>query len=145
MSRSIDWLHGEPAFRELASRLASLVELQAMVSATYPQSPLTVLSLSEDGTLALAARNAAEAARVRQLETTLVTGLRRRGAAVQRLRIRTRRTLAESARAPAPKHRAPIPDSALEAFATLETHTESDGLRRALADLVRRHRAERDR
>lgn len=101
---AIDWLQAEPAFREVASRLASMVELQAMVSASYPQSPLTVLSLSEDGTLAIAARNAAEAARLRQLEPTLVDHLRRRGAAVARLRIRTRRNPADAVRPPRDRH-----------------------------------------
>ena len=90
MPRPIDSLQTEPVFRELASRLASMVELQAMVSAAYPRASLTVLSLSEDGTLAIAARNAAEAARLRQVEPSLVESLRGRGAAVNRLRIRTR-------------------------------------------------------
>lgn len=145
MSRPIDSLHGDPVFRELASRLASMVELQAMVSAAYPHAPLTVLSLSDDGTLALAARNAAEAARLRQIEPSLVDSLRRRGAAVSRLRVRTRRTAAESARLPPPTLRSPIPDSALAEFAKLGDTSASDGLKRALETLVRRQRAERGR
>ena len=145
MSRPIDSLHTDPVFRELASRLASMVELQAMVSAAYPQAPLTVLSLSDEGTLAIAARNAAEAARLRQIEPSLVDSLRRRGAAVSRLRIRTRRTAAESARLPPPALRSPIPDSALAEFAKLGETSASDSLKRALAQLVRHQREERGR
>jgi hypothetical protein len=142
---AIDWLKVEPAFREVASRLASMVELQAMVSASYSQSPLTVLSLSEDGTLAIAARNAAEAARLRQLEPTLVDNLRRRGAAVARLRIRTRRNTADAVRPPPGPPRTPIPESALSGFEAIEASAQSEGLRRALAALIRRQRAEHDR
>jgi hypothetical protein len=145
MPRPIDSLQTEPVFRELASRLASMVELQAMVSAAYPQASLTVLSLSEDGTLAIAARNAAEAARLRQVEPSLVESLRGRGAAVNRLRIRTRRTLIDAARLAPPALRAPIPESALAAFDELGKTSESDGLKRAIERLVHHQRAERHR
>jgi len=141
---ALDWLQAEPAFREVASRLASMVELQAMVSASYPQSPLTVLSLSDDGTLAIAARNAAEAARLRQLEPTLVDNLRRRGAAVARLRIRTRRNVGEAVRPPAGSPRGQIPEAALSGFEAIEASAQSEGLRRALAALIRHQRAGQD-
>jgi hypothetical protein len=104
-----------------------------------------VLSLSDEGTLAIAARNAAEAARLRQIEPSLVDSLRRRGAAVSRLRIRTRRTAAESVRLPPPALRSPIPDSALAEFAKLGETSASDSLKRALAQLVRHQREERGR
>lgn len=139
---AIDWLKAEPAFREVASRLSSMVELQAMVAASYPQSPVTVLSLSEDGTLAVAARNAAEAARLRQLEPTVVARLRQRGAAVQRLRIRSRRTADAVSQAPSAKPRDPIPQNALQAFESLQAQAQSEVLRRALGSLLRHQRAQ---
>jgi hypothetical protein len=139
---AIDWLKAEPAFREVASRLSSMVELQAMVAASYPQSPVTVLSLSEDGTLAVAARNAAEAARLRQLEPTVVARLRQRGAAVQRLRIRSRRTADAVSQAPSGKPRDPIPQNALQAFESLQAQAQSEVLRRALGSLLRHQRAQ---
>ncbi|MFM7569069.1 MAG: DciA family protein [Betaproteobacteria bacterium] len=139
---AIDWLKAEPAFREVASRLSSMVELQAMVAASYPQSPVTVLSLSDDGTLAVAARNAAEAARLRQLEPTVVARLRQRGAAVQRLRIRSRRTADAVAQAPSGKPRGPIPQDALQAFESLQAQAQSEVLRRALGSLLRHQRAQ---
>ena len=137
----IDWLRTEPAFRDAASRLARLVELQAMLAAAYPQAPLTVLSLGEDGTLALATRNAADAARLRQLEPSVVAALRRRGAPVERLRIRPRRNLDRMTTGPVNAPRAPIPADALASFEALEHQSQSEGLRRAISALLRHQRA----
>ena len=123
----------------MASRLAGQVELQAMLAASYPQAPLVVLTLS-DGTLSVAARNAADAARLRQLEPTVIANLKRRGAGVERLRIRTRRNTDDSASAPRFTPRTPIPATALDGFAQLEGEAQSDTLRRAIAQLLRHQR-----
>ena len=136
----IEWLKSEPAFRDAATRLAGMVELQAMLNAAYPQAPLTVLSLGEDGTLAVATRNAADAARLRQLEPSVVAGLRNRGAPVARLRIRPRRNRDLMASQPAGAPRAPIPAATLSHFEALESQAQSEGLRQAIRALLRHQR-----
>ena len=134
------WLGADPALRELALRIGSLVELQAMLSASYPDCPVDVLSLDE-GTLAVAARNAAEASRLRQREPSVVATLRRRGAAVERLRIRTRRNLEPPSQAMSLEPRAPIPASALDALDQLGARMEPGKLTDAISRLIAKRRA----
>jgi hypothetical protein len=130
-----DWLSTDPAYRELALRIGGLVELQAMMSASYPELRVDVLSL-EGGTLAVAARNAALAARLRQLEPSVVGALRRRGAAVERLRIRTRLGHDAGAAATPSQPRPPIPQSALSALRDVGAQVEEGALRQAIERLL---------
>lgn len=123
----------------MALRVGRLVELQAMVGACCPGLTLEVLSL-EAGTLALAAGNAAEASRLRQLEPTVVAGLRRRGAAVERLRIRTRRGQAARQAAVSGQPRQPIPAHALDTLGHLGTSIGPGRLREALERLLANRR-----
>lgn len=130
-----DWLGQDPEVRELALRVGRLVELQAMVSACCPGLALEVLSLDE-GTLALAAANASEASRLRQLEPSLVAALRRRGAAVERLRIRTRRGLTARNQQAAGLPRHPIPAHALHHLGDLGAALAPGRLREAVERLL---------
>lgn len=134
-----DWLGMDPEVRDLSLRVGRLIELQALLAASVESGGIEVLSL-EDGTLAVATANASEAARLRQREPSVVAALRRRGAAVERLRIRTRRSSANAQAATPGAPRAPIPVTAIDSLARLGSDLPQGTLREALASLVARRR-----
>ena len=134
-----DWLGMDPEVRDLRLRVGRLIELQALLAASVESGGIEVLSL-EDGTLAVATANASEAARLRQREPSVVAALRRRGAAVERLRIRTRRSSTNAQAAIPGAPRAPIPVTAIDSLARLGSDLPEGTLREALASLVARRR-----
>lgn len=129
----------DPEVRELSLRVGRLIELQALLTASTGSAGIEVLSL-ENGTLAVAAANSSEAARLRQREPTVVAALRRRGAAVERLRIRTRRSPADTLAAVTGAPRSPIPAAAIEDLTRLGSELPVGTLREALTSLVARRR-----
>lgn len=134
-----DWLGIDPEVHNLTLRVGRLIELQAMLTASHPGGGVQVLSL-EGGTLAVAAANAAEAAKLRQREPSLVAALRRRGAAVERLRIRTQRNLDPNPSALRGPARSPIPPAALAELGQLGAQLSPGALQQALDRLVAKRR-----
>lgn len=109
---AIEWLDREPEFSALATRLAELVEIQRLLRSAWPSTPLEALAISA-GTLVLAARHAAQAARLRQSTPSLLRALSAHGAAVERIEIRVLRPDLTIPAARDPRPRAPIPAQAL--------------------------------
>lgn len=134
-----DWLGTDPAVHDLTLRVGRLIALQAMLAESHPGGGVQVLSL-EAGTLTLAAANAAEAAKLRQREPSLVAALRRRGAAVERLRIRTTRNVDPNPSASLGPARSPIPPAALAELGQLGAQLAPGALQQALDRLVAKRR-----
>lgn len=135
---ALAWLARQPEFRALAERSAQLLALQGDLRRYAPARALTALGLDGD-TLVVATEGAAAAAKLRQIEPSLVAHLAGLGWPVRRVRIRPRPTGAV-APAPEPQARAPIPDQALDAFDRLSEGTSNPALKEALAHLLEKRR-----
>lgn len=131
----LGWLGQQPGFRELTDRARRLLDLQSDLQACAPALGLLVLGVEEE-TLLVGAAGAAAAAKLRQMEPSILGCLRAKGWTLARIRFRPR-SQGGAPRAPAPRIKPPIPDAALEDLRTLAEHTESDALRTALAQLLR--------
>lgn len=132
----LGWLEQAPEFRALTDRAERLLALQSDLALCAPGRGLTALAL-EDGTLQVGTPGAAAAAKMRQLEPTLVDRLNSRGWSVRRIRFKPMRTGSVAPPA-APVPRAPIPPQALRALGALAIGAASEGLREALERLSRR-------
>jgi hypothetical protein len=84
---ALAWLDAEPAFARLGEQASRLVAIQADLLAAIPGLAVTVIAMDRD-TLTVGARHAAVAARVRQMEPTLVAALRRRGWKIDHIRFK---------------------------------------------------------
>ena len=135
---AIDWLGREPAFRALGAQVELLVRVERALRAASPRTPLSVVSL-EAGQLVVTAPNASMAARLRQVEPTLLAALREAGFAVETIRFRPPRAGPGGARPPLPVKR-PIPAGALQRLEELAGSVERSPLKDALARLVARRR-----
>jgi hypothetical protein len=135
----LDWLAGQPGFRDLAAHARRLAELQTAVDRCAPIGGLVVTSL-EGGTLVLTTRAAAWAAKLRQFEPSLVASLTAGGWQVSRIKIRPQPQRAHDEpvlRGVEPKP--PVPEAALVAMADLAGRTQG-ALSAALSRLVRNQR-----
>ena len=132
----LGWLEQTPEFRALTDRADRLLALQADLALCAPGRGLTALAL-EDGALQIGTPGAAAAAKMRQLEPTLVAQLNTRGWNVRRIRFKPMRS---GMVAPPPPWapRAPIPPDAQRALETLSVGAVSQALREALMRLARR-------
>ena len=135
---AIDWLGREPAFRALGAQVELLVRVERALRAASPRTPLSAVSL-QAGQLVVTAPNASMAARLRQVEPTLLAALREAGFAVESIRFRPPRAGPGGARPPLSVKR-PIPASALERLEELARSVERSPLKDALARLVARRR-----
>jgi Dna[CI] antecedent, DciA len=77
-------LNRDPRFQSLQLHLATLTDLQAMLDQQWPQMRLRVRNL-KDGTLSLSAGSAAQAARLRQIEPSILSALQTQGREVTRI------------------------------------------------------------
>lgn len=131
------WLESESTFRGLAARVDRLVALQARLVEACPRVPLTVVAIDGE-TLTLQTRNAAWAARLRQMTPTLLDVARRDGAGVNRIRIVPQR--GGIAQPPARAPRAAVPRQALHELERLRQAIGAPALEQAIGRLVRRQR-----
>jgi hypothetical protein len=139
------WLEDEADFRSIAAQAERLIEITRALHEIHPAQPMMVLGLDQ-GTMKIASRNAAEAARLRQIEPRLVAQLRNRGIAVERLRIQTRRHAFAAQGGSAVRlssGRGPIPDQALGALHAIREGLSPGRLSRALDTLNARQRRQR--
>jgi hypothetical protein len=77
-------LNRDPRFQSLQVHLSTLTELQSMLDQQWPQMRLRVRNL-KDGTLSLSAGSAAQAARLRQIEPSILSALQTQGREVTRI------------------------------------------------------------
>ncbi|HOA92182.1 MAG TPA: DciA family protein [Quisquiliibacterium sp.] len=137
------WLGRHQGFDALTARAEVLLALQADLdrldtSATGGARRLTALGLQDD-VLVLSAPGAALAAKLRQIEPSLLAGLAVRGWKVKRIRIQPQPPR-QGAPTPPPTPKAPVPASAVAAFEALGRQVDDPGLKRALARFVARRR-----
>jgi len=133
---ALGWLEGQRDFRTLTDRASRLLALQQDLRSCAAARALVALGL-EDDTLLAGTPGAAAAAKLRQLEPSIVAHLAARGWKVRRIRFRPMPAGAV-APAPAPAERAPIPASALAGFAALSSQAASPALKDALEHLLHR-------
>lgn len=139
---AIGWLEARPEFRTLTDRAARLLALQADLRRCAPARALTALGVEGD-TLLVGTAGAAAAAKMRQLEPTIVTHLVAHGWTIRRVQFRPLPVGAVAPRA-LEIPRADIPPSALAQFEAISEEASSPVLKQALANLLRtRSRASR--
>lgn len=139
------WLEDAADYRSVAAQAARLIEIARHLREIHAAQEMTVLGF-DLGTLKIACKNAAEAARLRQIEPRLVAQLRHRGVAVERMKIQTTRHSSMS-KAGAPTRlstgRAPIPAATLDALGEIRERLEAGRLATALITLITRQRRQR--
>ena len=84
---ALSWLTAEPSFARLGEQAARLAALEADVRRALPGLALTVVAF-EHKQLVVGANHAAMAAKVRQVEPTLIAALGRKGWAVDKVRFK---------------------------------------------------------
>lgn len=135
---ALGWLERQPEFQALTDRAARLLALQTDLRQCAQARGLTALGL-EDDTLVAGTPGAAAAAKLRQLEPTIVAHLVHRGWNVKRIRFKPMPI--GSVAPPMPiSPKAPIPPGALEDFRALAEIAASPGLRAAVDALLRHRR-----
>jgi hypothetical protein len=134
--QAIAWLRTEPGFARLGEQAARLAGLQQDLSRCMPALALTVVALERD-TLVVGAAHAAVAARVRQLEPTLVASLARCGWKIDRIRFKPQWRPEPPAPAQAVKT-SPGP-AAIAGIAALSERIEDPRLKAALRRMANRH------
>jgi hypothetical protein len=77
-------LKRDPRFQSLQVHLQVLTDLQSMLDQQWPQMRLKVRNL-KDGTLSLSAGSAAQAARLRQIEPSILRALQTQGREITRI------------------------------------------------------------
>jgi len=136
--QAISWLRTEPGFARLGEQAARLAALQEDLKQSMPTLALNVIALEKD-TLVVGAAHAAVAAKVRQLEPTLVAALARRGWRIDRIRFKPQWRPLEAAPVRTVKN-GPGPEATagIEALSVL---VEDPRLKAALHRLATRHRS----
>ena len=134
----LGWLERQPEFQALTDRAARLLALQTDLRQCAQARGLTALGL-EDDTLVAGTPGAAAAAKLRQLEPTIVAHLVQRGWNVRRIRFKPMPI--GSIAPPMPiSPKAPIPPDALESFRALGESASNPGLKAAVDALLRHRR-----
>jgi hypothetical protein len=133
---AIAWLRTEPAFAALGEQAARMAALERDLRSALPGIALTVVSF-ERSQLVVGAAHAAVAAKVRQIEPSLIAALRQRGWQVDAIRFKPhwRPPAAAIVR---PVKAAPG-ESAVAQVAALARQIRHTGLSEALSRLARRH------
>lgn len=135
---ALGWLERQPEFQALTDRAARLLALQTDLRQCAQARGLTALGL-EDDTLVAGTPGAAAAAKLRQLEPTIVAHLVQRGWNVRRIRFKPMPI--GSVAPPMPSSpKAPIPPDALEGFRALGENVSNPGLKAAVDALLRHRR-----
>lgn len=135
---ALGWLEQEATFRSLTDRAGQLLALQGELRLCAPTLELIAMGIDQD-TLVVGTPGAGSAAKLRQLEPTIIARLGARGWTVKRIRFRpTPRGMAPPA--PPVRPRAPIPASVLPALTALASTVEGDALKQALEHLAKAHR-----
>jgi hypothetical protein len=133
---ALSWLTAEPSFARLGEQAARLAALEADVRRALPGLALTVVAF-EHKQLVVGANHAAMAAKVRQVEPTLIAALGRKGWAVDKVRFKP---LFRAPVANAPRRDTLPPGAdAVAHIADLSQQVEHPGLKDALARLAARH------
>jgi hypothetical protein len=135
---ALGWLGDEATFRELTERARRLLALQADLARCAASPGLVAMDLDQD-TLVVGTRGAAAAAKLRQLEPTIVAGLQAKGWNVRRIRFMPQ-PAGMAPPAPPFRARAEIPASALERLQALSEAATDPGLKHALAHLAESRR-----
>jgi hypothetical protein len=93
-------LKRDSRFQSLQVHLETLIDLQSMLDQHWPQMRLKVRNLKE-GTLSLSAGSAAQAARLRQIEPSILSALQTQGREITRISFKpqTRSAVFEPAKA----------------------------------------------
>jgi Dna[CI] antecedent, DciA len=137
---AIEWLKKQPAFLDLATHADRLAQLQTDVDLCAPVGGLTVTSL-EGTVLVLTTRSAAWAAKLRQFEPSLVSGLTHRGWKVSRIRIRPQpNPPVERPAAAAPDPKAALSEPVLDSWSSLLDQCDDGPLRTAIAHFLKNQR-----
>jgi hypothetical protein len=134
--QAIAWLRTEPGFARLGEQAARLAGLQQDLTRCMPALALTVVALERD-TLVVGAAHAAVAARVRQLEPTLVASLRRCGWKIDRIRFKPQ--WRPGAAAPVHAAKTSPGPAAIAGIAALSERIEDPRLKAALRRMADRH------
>lgn len=138
---AFEWLKKQPSFLDLASHAERLALLQADVELCAPLRGLTVTSL-EGTILVLTTRGAAMAAKLRQFEPSLLSGLTGRGWNISRIRIRPQPRSPGDRPAPPPRvAKPPLSAPALNSLARLMEQSADGSLKEAIAHFLKNQRA----
>ncbi|CAH0439663.1 DciA family protein [Ralstonia pseudosolanacearum] len=148
-----DWLTGAGSVGPLMQAAKQLASLEAEVLSLLPPGLGGGVAIggirndardSREATLVLLAANSAAAARVRQVVPTLLERLQRRGSQVTAIRVRVQPQGGNDSLWPQetekPPKRAKMTAVGLNSLATLADGLPDSPLRRALAEMVVRHR-----
>lgn len=134
--QAITWLRTEPGFARLGEQASRLAALQEDLKRSMPTLVLSVIALEKD-TLVVGAAHAAVAAKVRQLEPTLIAALARRGWKIDRIRFKPQWRPVETAPVRTVKN-GPGPE-ATAGIEALAVQVEDPRLKAALHRLATRH------
>lgn len=134
--QAIAWLQSEPAFARVGEQSARLAALQQDLRRSQPTMNLTVVAY-ENGQLVVGAAHAALAAKVRQIEPSLVASLSGRGWKVDSIRFRTQWRPDVPTR-PRPEKGSPG-SAAVANISALAQQIEHPALSEALRRLASRH------
>jgi len=132
----LSWLTAEPAFARLGEQATRLAALEADVRRALPGLALTVVAF-EHKQLVVGASHASMAAKVRQLEPTLIAALGRQGWTVEKVRFKP--LLRAPAAATARRDKTAPGADAVTHISDLSQRIEHPGLKDALARLAARH------
>ena len=134
---ALGWLEQQADFRALADRAERLLALQTDLGACAPSHSLVAMGITNE-TLLVGTTNASTAAKLRQLEPSIVAALCDRGWQIKRIRFRPQPPGANASR-PAAALKAPIPASALGGLASLREEVSNPALKEALTNFLRGH------
>lgn len=136
----LSWLSTEPGFARLGEQADRLARLQEDVARALPGMALTVVAF-EQGRLVVGAAHAAVAAKVRQVEPTLIAALKRRGWSVDTVKFKPQWRPPPLVRVSTKE----TPDAGgVVRVAELSLAVTHPKLREALARMARRHGADPD-
>jgi hypothetical protein len=133
---ALSWLTAEPTFARLGEQATRLAALEADVRRALPGLALTVVAF-EHKQLVVGANHAAMAAKVRQVEPTLIAALGRKGWAVDKVRFKP--LFRAPVASPARRDKPPPGAEALTQISDLSQRIDHPGLKDALARLAARH------
>lgn len=134
---ALDWLHTDPSFASVGEQARALETLTALVRSVLPGQPVSVIAYDRDRVV-IGAAHAAWAARIRQVEPSLITALRAAGWTVNSIRFKPLWQAQETA---SPRRIKSAPgEQAMAEVSALVQRIEHPGLREALARFAARHR-----
>ncbi|MCL4747681.1 MAG: hypothetical protein KJZ83_20040 [Burkholderiaceae bacterium] len=133
----LGWLEQQAEFGALADRAERLLALQSDLCACAPSHSLVAMGITNEALL-VGTANASTAAKLRQLEPSIVGALRDRGWQIKRIRFRPQPPGANASK-PAAAIKPPIPPSALGGLADLREEVSNPALKEALTNLLRGH------